>query len=295
MQIPPRLPSGSSSFPYSKEGKVEAREVGKGEVKNRLVRPDEGRLESRFRDLRVLRELIHRRFLTSGTPIPGKKEMSSIERFVSEGHPLQYLSRIAIAKQFVEKRLPLSLETLRSFYKVLEGFSETEEPAGRASPPSPELPNTHDSYKTPVAPPSHTLQVKELLERFNRGKNKSGKWILLPFTCSLGNKTLHGCLRLYVEKGAQTASKLALSVRSPFSGEVPWYFVWYPGDPKGVLRMYSPFRKGRESTIPLDLLAIFREKLRKVGFFLDDNKNSSTEFDGFDEIEEKLQNIDVWI
>lgn len=295
MQIPQRLPPGSSSFPYPKEGKVEAREVGKGEARNRPVKSSEGQVWSRTGDIRVLRELIRRRFLSLDTPIPGKKEMSSIERFVSEGHPLQYLSRIAIAKQFVEKKLPLSLETLRSFYKVLEGFSEPEEPAGKESPPSPEFPHTHDRYKTPVAPPSHTPQVKELLEGFNRGKNKNGKWILLPFTCSLGDKTLHACLRLYVEKGAQKASQLALSVRSPFSGEVPWYFVWYPGDPKGVLRMYPPFPKGRESAIPLDLLVIFREKLRKVGFLLDDNKNSRTAFDGFDEIEEKLQNIDMWV
>ena len=277
---------------------MEDRRVGKGEVQNRLVKPDEGQWESRSRDFPVLRELIHRRFFTSGTPIPGRNKMSFIERFVAEGQPFQYLSRIAIAKQFVEKKLPLSLENLRSFYKfykVLEGFSDSEEPAGRESSATTELPNTYASSQTAVFPPSYDLQMKQLLDRFNRGKNKNGKWILLPFTCSIGDKPLHGCLRMYVEKGSQTASKLALSVRSSSPDEVPWYFVWYPEGSKQVLRMYPPFRKGRESAIPQDLLLIFREKLRKVGFLLDDNKNSSTEFDGFDEIEEKLQNIDVWI
>ena len=293
MQIPPRLPPGSSSFPNPKEGKVEGGGVGKGEARNRPVKISEGQVGSRTGDIRVLRELILRRFLASPTLVAGRKDITSIERFVSEGHPLQYLSRIAIAKRFLEKKLSLSLETLRPFYKVVEGFSETEEPAGRESSAS--TPHTHATTQTFVPPPLPTLQAQDLLEGFNRGKNKNGKWILLPFTCSLGDKTLHACLRLYVEKGAQTASKLALSVRSPFSGEVPWYFVWYPGEPKGVLRMYPPFRKGRESAIPLDLLVIFREKLRKVGFLLDDNKNSRTAFDGFDEIEEKLQNIDVWI
>lgn len=294
MQILPRLPQGSSSFSYPKEGKVEGQGVGKGEVQNQPVKHTEWQFGARSRDFRLIQELIHRRFFMSGTPIPGRKELSSIERFVSEGLSLQYLQRIAIAKQFVDKKLPLSLEALRSLYRVLEGSSQSEEPAGRESQASTESPNTSVSSQVLVFPPLDYPQVKELLDQFNRGKNQKGNWYLLPFTCSIADKSFHGCLRLYVEEGAETASKLVLSLRPLSIGGKPWYFVWYPGEPKRTLRMYPPLLKDREFVMPLDLLSIFREKLRKVGFLLDDNQ-SSTEFDGFDEIEEKLQNIDMWI
>lgn len=295
MQIPPRLPPGSSSFPYPKEGRVEGQGVVRGEVQNQPVKHAEERFEVRSKDFRLIRELIHRRFSTSGTPIPDLKEFSSLEKFVSEGPSLQYLRRIAVAKQFVEKKLPLSLEALRSFFRVLEGSSQSEEPSGKESLASTDSPTAYASSQTAVFPPLHNVQVKELLDQFNRGKNQKGKWFLLPFTCSLANKPFYVCLRLYVEEGAQTASKLVLSVRPPTSTKEPWHFVWYPHEPKRPLRVYPPFQKDKESSIPSELLGTFRDKLRKVGFLLDDNKNSSTEFDGFDEVEEKLQNIDMWI
>ena len=294
MQILPRLPQGSSSFSYPKEGKVEGQRVGKGEVQNQPVKHVEGQFEARSGDVRLIRELIHRIFFISGTPIPGRKELSLIERFVSEGLSNQYLQRIAIAKQFVDKKLPLSLEALRSLYKILEGSLQSEEPAGRESQTSTKSPDTPASSQALVFLPLDYPQVIVLLELFNRGKNQKGKWILLPFTCSIADKCFHACLRLYVEEGAETASKLVLSLRTLSTSGKPWYFLWYPGEPKGTLRMYPPFLKDREFVMPLDLLAIFREKLRKVGFLLDDNK-SIREFDGFDEIEEKLQSIDMCI
>ncbi len=226
-----------------------------------------------------------------GLPVPGKKELPLLEKFLSEGSPIQYLSRIAVVRQFLEKNLPLSLENLRSFYRVLEGGTESSEASkGESRFPTEE---TVPPHAVPLQMLSNDPTIRELLENFNRRKNRKGKWAVLPFTCSLEGTHYHGCVRLFTEEG--TASKVVLSVRRFASDGLPWYFVWFPHEPKRPLRMYPPFQQSKECAIPMQVLETFRKKLRKLGFILDDNKNSSTVIDGFDEIEENLQNIDVWV
>lgn len=292
MQIPPRLPPGSSSFSHPKEGKVGGQETGRGEKQNPFLNYSEGYAGGRIKGFSSLRGLIHQKFLISGTPIPGTKELLIIERFLSEGTPLQYLSRIAIAKQLMEKNLPLSFKVLRSFYRVLEGV-ESEETSKR---------EIHLSTEASAAPgqatmkdPADDLKMRKLLKEFNQKKNRKGKWVVLPFTCSLEGNSYHGCLRLQVGERSEIPTKLVFSLRRRSVETFPWYFVWFPNEPKRPIRMYPPLQKGKVLSLPAELLEIFRKKLRKVGFILDDNKNSSTGFDGFDEIEGNSQNIDVWI
>ncbi len=282
MKIPPQPPPGSFSLIRSTEGKERNREAGGGEMQHALP----------IKGFSGLRELIVKQFLSGGTAIPPRKGIPLIERFLSEGPPTQYLSRIALAKQFVEKDLPLRLESLRVLYNVLEGSAE-DEAASRGEnhfpPDVSEAPaEAHPFY------PSENPRVKDLLDTFNRRKNKKGQWIVLPFSCFLEGVPYHGCLRLYKEGG--TSSKVVLSVRRHGVDGLPWYFVWFPHDLKRPVRMYPPSSpQGKVTSIPGELLETFREKLRKVGFILDDNKSSSAVCDGFDESEKNLQNIDIWI
>ncbi len=292
MQIPPRLPPGFSSFIHSNEGKAVNRAVERGGGQHSaLPQSIEGYGEARIKGFSSLRDFIRQTFFLRGISIPGKQQMSIIERFLSEGTPLEYLSRISVVKQFLDKNLPLSGETLRSFYKVIEGRVDLEDLSKGES----QLPTEPSSvpYQTNGFLPWKDLQTKQLLEEFNRRKNQRGKWIVIPFSCSLEGNLYQGCLRLYGEE--ETASKMVLSVRRHASNGLPWYFVWFPQEPKRPLRMYPPPQNGEALSIPIELLEAFRKKLRKIGFILDDNKNSSTGFDGFDEIEGNLQNIDVWI
>ncbi|MCX7786860.1 MAG: hypothetical protein N2442_04080 [Spirochaetes bacterium] len=249
----------------------------------------EGYFEGKNKGYSSLRELIHQRFSLWSISLPERKGLLCIERFLSKGAPLEYFPRIAVVKQFLEKNLPLSLEALESCYKCIEGRQEetviAQEEKSRLSTDPCTAPLQTDA-------PLEDLQTKRLLNEFNRRKNRRGKWTVLPFSCALEDNLYHGCLRLYSEEG--TTSKVVLSVRRHSLDGLPWYFVWYPQEPKRPLRMYPPFQE-KESSIPVELLEAFRKKLRKIGFILDDNKNSGLGFDGFDEIEGNLQNIDVWI
>jgi len=292
MQISPRLPPGSSSFIHPNEGKVVNQEVQRGEGQNPpLPTCIEEYGETRTKGFSSLRELIHLKLFLKGISIPGKQQVSIIERFLSEGHPFEYLSRIAVVKQFLDKNLPLSMETVRSLYRAIEGREDPEDLSKGEShlPSEPSaVPCQTDGFL-----PLKDFQTKKLIEDFNGRNNRRGKWMVVPFSCSLEGTLYHGCLRLYGR--GETASKVVLSLRRHASNGLPWYFVWFPQEPKPPLRMYPPFRNGKEFSIPDELLEAFRKKLRKIGFILDDNKNSSTGFDGFDEIEGNLQNIDVWI
>ncbi|MFQ3619901.1 MAG: hypothetical protein SNJ78_03040 [Spirochaetales bacterium] len=296
MEIPPSLTNHvSSSFPLQDKRGIpqgEGREAPTQTLflPTSLGTPNFFRHFSRTLNRQVLREWIHRMFLTCRTALPGGQGYSIIEQFIAQALPHQYVSRLGFARQWVEKGLPLTKEGLQKLFLMIEGDSSADPIEMPEAEDRVVLENTKASVDGKEEKKREDVTI---LEEFNKKQTSRGQWILIPFRYSLEKLSFVACLRIHLSSSnrscAAFSDKIVLSVRRNHPKAKTWYFAWNPHSSQASLSLYPPLD---EAPLPTDLLESLRKKLRKIGLKLDDNKDKGSIFDGFDELESIFQNID---